>query len=79
MDSKRDNFLREISFRENETEANILDRVMKNQNLLKDMSIEQLKKVNVAIKNRQSILKRKREALKNEIAIEKFKRKRNNG
>lgn len=69
----RNQFLQEISFKENTTEAAILDKVIENVRLLKDMSIEELKKVNTAIKNRQSILERKRDSLKNDIAIEKFK------
>lgn len=71
----RNNFLQEISFRENTTESALLDKVIENVQLLKDMSIEELKKVNIAIKNRQSILERKRDTLKNDIAIEKLKMK----
>lgn len=71
----RNHFLQEISFRENTTEAAILDKVIGNVRLLKDMSIQELKKVNTAIQNRQSILERKRDSLKNDIAIEKFKAK----
>lgn len=73
----RNQFLQEISFRENATEAAILDKVIGNVRLLKDMTIEELKKINTAIQNRQSILERKRDSLKNDIAIEKFKAKNN--
>lgn len=73
--NKRNNFLQEISFRENTTESALLDKVIENVQLLKDMSIEEIKKVNIAIKNRQSLLERKRDTLKNDIAIEKFKMK----
>lgn len=73
--NKRDSFLGEISFRENTTESALLDEVIKKENLLEDMSIEELKKINIAIKNRQRILERKRDTLKNDIAIEKFKAK----
>ena len=73
MNNSRNNFLQEISFRENEDESAILDKVIENIHLLKDMSIEELKKVNIAIQNRQRMLERKRDALKNDIAIEKFK------
>lgn len=73
--NKRNNFLQEISFREDTTESVMLDKVIENVHLLKKMSIEELKKVNNAIKNKQSILERKRDSLKNDIAIEKFKAK----
>ena len=73
--NKRVSFIEEISFKENATESAILDKVIENVYLLKDMSIEELKKVNTAIKNRQSRLERKRDSLKNDIAIEKFKAK----
>lgn len=73
--NKRNNFLQEISFRENKTEAVLLDKVIENVHLLKEMSIDDLKKVNTAIKNRQSILERKRDSLKNDIVIERLNRK----
>lgn len=73
--NKRNNFLQEISFREDTTESVMLDKVIENVHLIKKMSIEELKKVNNAIKNKQSILERKRDSLKNDIAIEKFKAK----
>lgn len=75
--NKRNNFQQEISLRENTVESAMLDKVIQNVYLLKDMSIEELKKVNTAIQNRQSILERKRDSLKNDIAIEKFKNKNN--
>ena len=73
MNNSRNNFLQEISFRENEYESVILDKVIENIHLLKDMSIEELKKVNIAIQNRQRMLERKRDSLKKYIAIEKIK------
>jgi len=73
--NKRDSFLQEISFRENTNESVMLDKVIENLRLLKDMSIEELKKVNIAIKNKQSVLERKRDSLKNDIEIEKYKAK----
>lgn len=73
--NKRNNFLQDISFRENTNEAVLLDKVIDNVHLLKEMSIDELKKVNTAIKNRQRILERKRDSLKNDIAIEKFRAK----
>lgn len=73
--NKRNNFLQEISFREDTTESAMLDKVIENVHLLKELSIEELKKVNNAIKNKQSILERKRDSLKNDIGIEKFKAK----
>lgn len=73
--NKRDSFLQEISFRENTNESAMLDKVVENVHLLKDMSVEELKKVNIAIKNKQSVLERKRDSLKNDIAIEKYKGK----
>lgn len=75
--NKRNNFQQEISLRENTDGSAMLDKVIQNVYLLKDMSIEELKKVNTAIQNRQSILERKRDSLKNDIAIEKFKNKNN--
>ena len=72
---KRNSFVQEISFRENSVESAMLNKVIENVHLLKEMSIEELKKVNIAIKNKQSILDRKIDSLKNDIAIEKFKAK----
>lgn len=71
--NKRNSFLQEISFREDTRESAMLNKVIENVHLLKEMSIDELKKVNTAIKNRQSILERKRDSLKNDIAIEKLR------
>lgn len=70
--NKRNSFLQEISFREDTRERAMLNKVIENVHLLKEMSIDELKKLNTAIKNRQSILERKRDSLKNDIAIEKL-------
>lgn len=70
--NKRNSFLQEISFREDTRESAMLNKVIENVHLLKEMSIDELKKLNTAIKNRQSILERKRDSLKNDIAIEKL-------
>ena len=71
--NKRNSFLQEISFREDTRESAMLNKVIENVHLLKEMSIDELKKLNTAIKNRQSILERKRDSLKNDIAIEKLR------
>lgn len=68
---KRNNFLKSISLQEDRNEGALLNKVIGNMYILKNMTLEDLKKLNVEIKNKQEKLEKKKEILKTNILIRK--------
>lgn len=71
----KNEFLKEISVKEDKEEIGLIEKVEKNINLLNNMSLEELNQLNEVLNHQQSILDNKVKQLKNEIAITQFKLK----
>ena len=64
QDSEKNDFIKELS--KSTEEENLINSVNKNPSLLKNMSIEKLRQLNEAIKNKQEMLNAELEMLKKE-------------
>ena len=60
-----------ISFKENKEELNLINSVRNNLNILQNMSMDELNKVEDAIKNRQNFVNKKISKLKTDLMMKK--------
>lgn len=66
---KKDVFLQSISFKQNQEEKALIDKVKNNPNIFKSMTLEELKELNKAISNWKIYLSKRIEVAKEKIGI----------
>lgn len=69
--SNKKDFIKNISFRENEETNKIIEDIKKDKSILYNMDIEELDNINERIKEKQKFMNKKIETLKTEIQLQK--------
>ena len=69
--SNKKDFIKSISFRENEETNKIIEDIKKDKSILYNMDIEELDNINESIKEKQKLMNKKIETLKTEIQLQK--------
>ena len=69
--SNKKDFIKSISFRENEETNKIIEDIKKDKSILYNMDIEELDNINESIKEKQKFMNKKIETLKTEIQLQK--------
>lgn len=69
--SNKKDFIKNISFRENEETNKIIEDIKKDKSILYNMDIEELDNINESIKEKQKFMNKKIETLKTEIQLQK--------
>lgn len=69
--SNKKDFIKSISFRENEETNKIIEDIKKDKSILYNMNMEELNGINESIKEKQKFMNKKIETLKTEIQLQK--------
>lgn len=67
-EQKKDEFLKSISFKQNQEEKALIDKVKSNPNIFKSMTLEELQELNKAISNWKIYLSKRIEVAKEKIS-----------
>ena len=70
-DSTKKDFIKSISFRENEETNKIIEEIKKDKSILYDMNMDELNDISERIKEKQKFMNKKIETLKTEIQLQK--------
>ncbi len=71
IENPKKEFLKNIEFKENMEDIEIINKVKDNEELIQNMSYDELKRLNEAIDNRQEYVDKKISILKSNIMMEK--------
>lgn len=69
--SDKKEFIKNISFRENEETNKLIEEIKKDKSILYNMNMEELNEINESIKEKQKFMNKKIETLKTEIQLQK--------
>ena len=70
-DFTKKDFIKSISFRENEETNRIIEKIKKDKSILYNMNMEELNSINERIEEKQDFMNKKIETLKTEIQLQK--------